>query len=121
MSKWDDWPVKDSITSTSGKFYKFNSVVLNLDLELTTFERQTYDLLELIGDIGGLFDGLFLLAYVIIAPIAAIALQSELLTYNFTQEVTTEKQSKVHKKAERINVPYCIGCRGKKNRHRNLM
>ena len=38
-------------------------------------ERQTYSLLDWIGDIGGLFDGLNLLISKFIAPIAAFALQ----------------------------------------------
>ena len=120
ISKWDEWPDKDS-TYTSEKLYKFNSVTLNLNLEINTFERQTYSLLELISDIGGLFDGLCLILAKIIAPIAALALQSELLTNIFRQEVTKENHSKVHQRAERIILPCCIGCRGKKNRHRNMV
>ena len=42
-------------------------------------ERQTYDLLGWIGDIGGFYDGLTLIASYFAAPIATFALNSELL------------------------------------------
>ena len=57
-----------------------NSVHLTIGKEETEIERQTYSLLDWIGDIGGLFDGLSLLASHFIAPIAAYALKYDLLT-----------------------------------------
>ena len=45
-----------------------------MGLEQTLIERQTYSLLEFIGDIGGLFDGLQLLARLIVTPVAAFTL-----------------------------------------------
>ena len=51
--------------------------------EKTFIERETYSLLDWIGDIGGLFDGLCLLASKLIAPIAAYAMRFELLSQTF--------------------------------------
>eukprot|EP00354_Favella_ehrenbergii_P003516 CAMPEP_0170470394 /NCGR_PEP_ID=MMETSP0123-20130129/12867_1 /TAXON_ID=182087 /ORGANISM="Favella ehrenbergii, Strain Fehren 1" /LENGTH=247 /DNA_ID=CAMNT_0010737505 /DNA_START=962 /DNA_END=1705 /DNA_ORIENTATION=+ len=46
-----------------------------------TIERQTYSLLEwLLGDVGGLFDGLSLLAAKIAAPFATFAMNTKLMT-----------------------------------------
>ena len=89
-------------------------------MQLTTVERQTYSLLDWIGDCGGLYDGLKLLVGKIIAPIAAIALKAELLTFNFRERVT-ENTSKVHQQAKRIILPGCMCCRSKKNRFRKML
>ena len=77
-------------------------------------------MLEWIGDIGGLFDGLTLLVGKFIAPIAAFALQAELLTLNFRQ-VETEDSSKVHRRAYRIILPSCLCFDKKKNRYRKML
>ena len=53
-------------------------MLLNLSYEQTVIERQTYSLLEWIGDIGGLFDGLCLLASNLVTLIAAFAMKSKL-------------------------------------------
>lgn len=43
-------------------------------------ERQTYSALEWLGDIGGLFDMLKLLGYMIVIPFSSFGLRSELLS-----------------------------------------
>ena len=48
-------------------------------------ERQTYSLLEWLGDVGGLFDGLTLLAHVIITPFVDYAVKATHLTSLFKQ------------------------------------
>ena len=73
VSKSNTWPTKDNRVT-----FKLNSVLLNLSQEQTNIERETYSLLEWIGDIGGLFDGLRLAASLFIAPVASYALKSEL-------------------------------------------
>ena len=50
-----------------------------MDPSLTTIERQTYSLLDWIGDVGGLFDGLKVLGTFLIAPVATFAMQAEVL------------------------------------------
>ena len=59
--------------------YKFNSFHLELHQEHMTLERSTYSGLEWLGDVGGLFDGLRLIAQLVIGPFSAFALKAELL------------------------------------------
>ena len=53
------------IADTDIQIDNFNSYTFSLTLilkgELKTFERQVYTLMSMIGDVGGLADGLFLL------------------------------------------------------------
>lgn len=58
-STYDDWPVKD--VAPDGK-YKFSSVALYFGQDQTVIERQTYSMLEWLGDIGGLSDALRIIA-----------------------------------------------------------
>ena len=48
---------------------------LELDSDLTMVERKTYDLLEWLGDVGGLFDMLFLIGHSFIRPIGTLVMQ----------------------------------------------
>ena len=73
------WPTKDKPS-----LYSLNAVVLNLSQHKIEIERQTYSLLEWIGDIGGLFDGLRIVASSIVTPLAAFVLKSKLLSENFS-------------------------------------
>ena len=61
-------------------WYKINSVMLELNQEGTTIERTTYSSLEWLGDVGGLFDGLGLIAQLAVGPFARFAVQSTLLS-----------------------------------------
>ena len=45
--------------------------------------RQTYSFLDWLGDMGGLFDALYLIGMIILAPISNFALKTELLTSMF--------------------------------------
>ena len=51
--------------------------------DVTIIERSTYNFLEWLGDVGGLFDAVVIVGGVFIAPIATIALKIELLTEVF--------------------------------------
>ena len=46
---------------------------------MMTIDRSTYSVLEWLGDIGGLYDALHSLGFLIAGPFAAIALKAELL------------------------------------------
>ena len=59
--------------------YKFNSMWLELSNEHTIINRQTYSLLEMVGDIGGLFDGLLTIGHILLGPVAAYAMKAQLL------------------------------------------
>ena len=63
--------------------YKFNGVKVNMGHLLTNIDRQTYSLLDWLGDVGGLYDGLHLLIHYFVVPLGAYALKVELLTSTF--------------------------------------
>jgi len=46
-------------------------------------ERQTYSMLEWLGDIGGLFDALYIIGSVFVAPLTGFALKTALLANVF--------------------------------------
>ena len=64
--------------------YKFNSFWTELSPSLTTIERQTYSMLEWLGDVGGLFEGLNGIGFFLVAPLATFAMRMELLTSTFS-------------------------------------
>ena len=68
------WP-----TQENPGLYKFNSMWLELSNEHTIINRQTYSLLEMVGDIGGLFDGLLTIGHILLGPVAAYAMKAQLL------------------------------------------
>ena len=79
VSSVNMWPTKE----TPGVF-KFNSYWIILHQEVRTIERQTYSILTWLGDVGGLYDGLRILASSLIAPVAAKMLRQEQLSKIFT-------------------------------------
>ena len=54
----DQWPSRENPDAA----YKFVSLWFELSQSLITTERKTYSILEWIGDVGGLFDGLMIIA-----------------------------------------------------------
>ena len=68
------WPTRDN-----QRIYKFNSYWFELRQEKRITERQTYNMLEWVGDVGGLFDGLVLICRLFVAPLATLTLKLELL------------------------------------------
>ena len=60
--------------------YKFNSLLINLLQESTTYERTTYSFLDWLGDVGGLIDGLRLVVCLFIGPVTNFALKATLLS-----------------------------------------
>ena len=77
-SKFNKWPSK-----ADPKIYKFNSFWFELRQYSRGIDRETYSLLDWMGDIGGLMDALFIITVNMIKPIAAIVLNSELLSQAF--------------------------------------
>lgn len=78
QSTYSMWPTKEKHSR-----YKFNSFWIELNPSLTTIERQTYSSLDLVGDVGGLVDGLSLICSFLIAPIATYAMKVEILETAF--------------------------------------
>ena len=52
---------------------------LSIGSKETLIERQTYSILDWVGDVGGLMDGLRIIAVNLVAPLAALNLKAELL------------------------------------------
>lgn len=78
-SSWSNFPTPEKPFNK----YKFNSVKIYFNQDQLMINRQTYSLLEWLGDIGGLFDGLRIIGGVFIAPISSFALDSFLLSSLF--------------------------------------
>ena len=56
---------------------------LYLDQRVLSFSRSTYDILDCLGDIGGLTDALVLIFRLIMMPVTTFNLKSFLLTIMF--------------------------------------
>lgn len=73
------WPTKTNSSLT----YKLAGLWIEFGQTLTETERQTYSFLDLLGDVGGLFDGFRYIVAPIIAPFAAFTMRSQVLTQAF--------------------------------------
>ena len=78
-SIYGNWPTRDNPT-----MFKINSFWIEHDASLTTIARHTYSIMDWIGDVGGLLDGLRLVGGVIVAPIAAFSYRVELISAAFS-------------------------------------
>ena len=65
--------------------------------DLRTWNRQTYSILDWIGDLGGLLDGLKYLCALIISPFSKFWAQSILLTniFKLRTGITEEDRSRI--------------------------
>ena len=77
-------------------------------------------MLEYIGDLGGLFDGLKLLAGQLIAPITAFALQSELFSQNFPMATTRGLHNEAKIKPQSYLRNLMCGCH-KNTKYRRML
>ena len=75
-STYDQWPTKEN----PGEIYKLTNIWLEQGLTERIVERQTYSLLELLGDTGGLFDGLRIITKILILPFTRYALRAMLVS-----------------------------------------
>ena len=55
------------------------SITFEMDLNLKQIDRQVYNLLDLIGDIGGLGEGLFFMTYTLLSVIHFGALDNQII------------------------------------------
>ena len=60
-----------------------NEVYFEYGKSQTTIERKTYSILELLGDVGGLLDGLKLIGGFLVTPIVTFALKVKLMAGGF--------------------------------------
>ena len=78
-SSWNKFPTKEE----PSRRYKFTSLEVNLSLDKLVVNRETYSLLDWLGDLGGLFDALKLLCAFLISPISGFTLRATLMSYLF--------------------------------------
>ena len=71
--------------------YKFTSIEINASMDQNFITRETYSLLDYLGDLGGLFDALKIIGYILISPVSGFALNSRLLTTIFRTTTPSER------------------------------
>jgi len=69
-SSWNKFPTPQNPSTR----YKYSSVEIILDPDKLVVNRQTYSLLDWLGDMGGLFDALRYLCMAVIHPVAQFTL-----------------------------------------------
>ena len=69
-----EWPTPENPES----FFKFSSFWLEQGQSMNKIERSTYGLLDWLGDVGGLYDGLYLLTGPLVSTFAFRALHTQL-------------------------------------------
>ena len=78
-SSWIYFPTEESPSSK----FMYTSMEIKMSLDLVTWERSTYSLLDYLGDLGGLFDALWYIARFIVKPFSAVTLYATMLTSFF--------------------------------------
>ena len=58
--------------------FSYLSFIMTRNLDLKVHNRKTYSLLDWLGDVGGLLDGMYLLGELLIAGYSATSLESYL-------------------------------------------
>ena len=92
-SSWNKFP---TVENPSRK-YKFTSLEVNLSLHKKVVNRQSYSLLDWLGDFGGLIDGLYYFCKFLISPVVAFSLQATLLSTLFRVRPTSALKSNAFK------------------------
>ena len=64
--------------------FKYVGVDVYLSPDLKIWTRETYSILDYLGDLGGLYDALYLILNFIAAPIASFNMQSAIMSDTFT-------------------------------------
>ena len=80
-SSWNKYPTKEN----PSRKYKFTSYEINLSADKKVINRETYSLLDWLGDVGGLIDALRYLCKFLIGPVTSFSLQATLLSTLFRQ------------------------------------
>ena len=62
ISSWNNYPTKEDPDA----LYKFTSIEVNFNKDINQINRQTYSLLDWLGDAGGLLDALFFIGEMIV-------------------------------------------------------
>ena len=78
-SAWDKFPTSEDPLSK----YKYVSLELVVGLDKVIINRESYSLLDYLGDLGGLIDALYYICYTIVAPVASFSMKATLLSKIF--------------------------------------
>ena len=78
-SAWIYFPTDENPSTR----YKFASIEINFSLDVKQWNRQTYSLLDWLGDLGGLFDALLYICRMLISPLSVYTLKQTILTNMF--------------------------------------
>ena len=78
-SAWIYFPTDENQSSR----YKFASIEINFSLDVKQWQRQTYSLLDWLGDLGGLFDALLYICRMLISPLSVYTLKQTILSNMF--------------------------------------
>ena len=89
-SAWNKFPTKEE----PSRRYKFTSLEVNLSLDKLVVNRETYSLLDWLGDLGGLFDALRLICALAISPISGFTLKATLMATLFRQRPSDQSLKK---------------------------
>jgi hypothetical protein len=78
-SSWNKYPTEEN----PSRRYKFISLDLVVGSDKLIINRETYALLDWLGDLGGLFDALFLLCGAFAGPVANFRMRATLFSKFF--------------------------------------
>ena len=103
-SGWNKFP-SDENEETKKYKYKYMSFEIEMSKDLHQVNRQTYSILDWLGDCGGLLDALFFLGEMVAAPFSVHAIQSTLaqLLVRFMPSDNKEKQKVTHHKGSEVS------------------
>ena len=80
-SAWNKFPTKED----PSRKYKFTSLELNMSLDKFVINRESYSMLDWLGDLGGLFDALKIICQILVYPVSTFSLQATLMSKLFRQ------------------------------------
>lgn len=78
-SAWNEFPTEDRPFN----LYKYTGAEINFSQDTKFINRDTYGLLNILGDLGGVLDALYLLFFALIRPIAKFSLFATILSSVF--------------------------------------
>ena len=89
-SSWSKFPTEDCPDCK----YKFGSVNLFMSADQQVTERQTYNMLEFLGDVGGLFDALRYIGIISISSFVTFSMRAKLLSslFRFVASIHHDKE-----------------------------
>lgn len=78
-SSWNKFPTPENPSNK----YKYVSLELVVGPDKVIINRESYSMLDWLGDLGGLVDALYYICLTIVAPVAAFSMKAMLLSKIF--------------------------------------